>query len=119
MPNNKKPPPQRCGLQRVMARVKMGAERRRRLCQFRIVHPDLARPANLAADLFYKAIALLLRRLIQPIHVGIERGLVAADHKIGRFAMTPCWREMDSDFQFLAPVTRPGSSTCPNMTDGT
>src|SRR5215471_3161339 len=46
--------------ERVVAGMEMGAERGRSLRQLGIVHPDLARPADLAAGLFHKAIALLL-----------------------------------------------------------
>src|SRR5438067_7606160 len=46
--------------QRVMAGVKMAAERSYRLRQPGIVHPDLARPAQGAAGLEQRVIALLL-----------------------------------------------------------
>src|SRR6516165_5532430 len=46
--------------ERVMAGMEMRAERCRGLHQLGVVHPDLARPADLTADLFQNAIALLL-----------------------------------------------------------
>ena len=48
--------------ERVMAGVEMAAERCRGLRQLGVMHPDLARPADLAADLLQKPVALLLLR---------------------------------------------------------
>src|SRR5580700_6184826 len=47
---------------RVLAGMEMGAERPRDLRQFRIMHPDFARPGKPATALDHGAIALLLCR---------------------------------------------------------
>src|ERR1700730_8394539 len=47
---------------RVMLGMEMGAERSRGLCQLGVVDPDLARSADLTADLDQKAITVLLLR---------------------------------------------------------
>jgi hypothetical protein len=47
---------------RVMLGMEMGAERSSSLCQLGVMDPDLARPAELAADLDQKAITVLLLR---------------------------------------------------------
>src|SRR5580704_16133812 len=57
----------------------MGAERSRGLHQLGVIHPDLARPAELTADLDQKAIALLLLRrhlVIRDLGVAAEGRLL-------------------------------------------
>ena len=68
--------------QRVMAGMEMGSERRRGLRQFGVVHPDLARPANLTTDLLHKAIAFLL--LGGHLLIG-DLGVAAKGRCIGHF----------------------------------
>jgi hypothetical protein len=70
--------------ERVVAGVEMRAERGRSLRQPGIVHPDLARSTNLAADLFYKAIALLL--LWSHLLVG-NLGITAKGGGLGHFSV--------------------------------
>jgi hypothetical protein len=66
-----------------MAGVEVGAKRRRRRGQLGIVHPDLAWPADLAADLFDQAIALLLLRR----HLVIRYfGVTAKGRHLGHFS---------------------------------
>src|SRR5271166_6189159 len=48
--------------QRVVAGMEMSAERRRCFGQLGVMHPDLARPADLTTGVDHKAIALLLLR---------------------------------------------------------
>src|SRR5712671_5583568 len=63
--------------ERIAAGVEMGAERRRRLYQLWVVHPDLAWTAGRAADLHQKAITLLLLRghlVIGDLGVAAEGG---------------------------------------------
>src|SRR5215469_9894032 len=65
---------------RVMAGMEMGAERPRRPRQLWIVHPDLARPSDAAADLDQRAITLpLLRRHL----VKGDLGVTAKGWRIG------------------------------------
>src|SRR5437773_2081560 len=68
--------------ERIAAGVEMRAERRRRLYQLRVVHPDLARPAGGAADLHQKTIALLLFRRHLVIR---DLGVTAESRCFGHF----------------------------------
>jgi len=68
--------------ERVMAGVEMGAERPRGFRQFGVVHPDLARPADSAAGLDQRAVALLLFRR-HPV-IG-DLGVTAKGWRFGHF----------------------------------
>src|SRR5712672_2753542 len=76
---------------RVMAGMEMGAERRRSLRQLGVMDPDLARPAELTADLDQKAIALLLLR--RHLLIG-DLGVTAKGWCIGHLGFLPSvdWR---------------------------
>src|ERR1700731_3281563 len=68
--------------QGISAGVKMRAERRRRLRQLGIMHPDLAWPAGGAPDLDEKPIALLLLR--RHLVIG-DLGIAAKGWCVGHF----------------------------------
>src|SRR5216683_7859942 len=61
----------------------MRAERSRRLRQLGVVHPDLARPAHLAAGLNQRAIAFLLLR--RHLVIG-DLGIAAKSRRVGHRA---------------------------------
>src|SRR5712692_7889743 len=68
--------------ERIPAGVKMGAERRRRLYQLRVMHPDLAGAPGRATGLDQKTIALLLLR--RHLVIG-DLGVAAKGWRIGHF----------------------------------
>src|ERR1700756_5630550 len=70
---------------RVMAGMKMSPERSRGLRQFGVVYPDLTRPADLTADLFQNAIALLL--LGRHFVIG-DLGVTAKGRCVGHFRIS-------------------------------
>src|ERR1700730_6603605 len=67
---------------RVTAGMEMRTERRRRLHQFGIMHPDLARPPGRAANCDQEAIALLLLR--RHLVIG-DLGVAAKSRRLGHF----------------------------------
>src|SRR6266478_778791 len=74
--------------ERVPAGVKMCAERSCSLRQLGIVHPDLARPAHLAAGLDQRAIAVLLLRR----HLVVRNlGIAAKSWCVGHRANSSFW----------------------------
>src|ERR1700726_648185 len=74
---------------RVMAGMEMSAERSRGLRQLGVMDPDLARPANLTADLDQRAISLLLLR--RHLVIG-DLGVTAKGWRIGHLGVSfPGW----------------------------
>src|SRR5437588_5011775 len=73
---------------RVMAGMKMGAERSRSLRQLGVMDPDPARPAELAADLDHRSIRLLLFR--RHLLVG-DFGVPAKGGRIRHFGSPSQW----------------------------
>src|SRR3984893_13975169 len=71
--------------ERVAAGMEMRTERRRRLHQFGIMHPDLARPAGGPPHLDQKAIALLLLR--RHLVIG-DLGIAAKSRRLRHFGFS-------------------------------
>src|SRR5689334_3492904 len=90
---------------RVMAGMEMGAERSRSLRQLGVVDPDLARPAELAADLDHGVITLLLLRR----HLLVRNlGVPAKGGRIGHFGFPSRWIGGASCYGGARPVDPQG-----------